>query len=236
MIIGEIIQRVQSLYSKGVQSDDSRLTTRHIYNKMLTVRAKLISQEAKKKQKVNQWNYQTLPCIELEKAPIHECPCLPPIGCKILKTKHPLPKPLSNLDNHLIQSVTSLDGEVLYSEVGWVEKKYKSSNKYTSAKPDYYIRNRYLYLTHKNGPKIITVTGLFEDPIEVSNYPSFCEEDCTTEDCKDCTSPIDKEFPIDNDMVDTLIEMSVNELLVLFSQGKEDISNNTRDSTIQLSK
>ena len=46
----ELIQRVQSLYSKGVQSDDSRLTSRHIYNKLTTVRAKLVTEEAKKNQ------------------------------------------------------------------------------------------------------------------------------------------------------------------------------------------
>ena len=49
MKIGEIIQRIQSLYSKGVESDDTRLMSRHIYNKLLTVRARLISQDAKKK-------------------------------------------------------------------------------------------------------------------------------------------------------------------------------------------
>ena len=75
MKIGEIVQRVQSLYSKGVHSDDSRLSARHIYNKLLTVRARLISQEAKKKQKISQWNYQTISCIELIKVPAHECPC-----------------------------------------------------------------------------------------------------------------------------------------------------------------
>ena len=232
MTIAEIIQRVQSLYSKGVQSDDSRLTSRHIYNKMLTVRAKLISQESKKNQKVNQWNYQTLPCVELEKAPIHECPCLPPVGCSILKTKVKLPKPLTNLNNHLIQSVSSLDGSIIYSEVTWNEKKYKSSNKYTSNKPDYFIRNEYLYITHRNGPKVISITGLFEDPLEVEDYPSFCPEN----DMLDCISPLDKDFPIDNDMVDTLIEMSANELVVLFSQNQEDLSNNSRDNNIEQSK
>ena len=48
MKIGEIAQRVQSLYSRGVESDDTRLMQRHIYNKLLTTRAKLISEQAKK--------------------------------------------------------------------------------------------------------------------------------------------------------------------------------------------
>ena len=99
MKIGEIVQRVQSLYSKGVHSDDSRLSARHIYNKLLTVRARLISQEAKKKQKISQWNYQTISCIELIKVPAHECPCLPPIGCDMLRSKYKLPKPLSGLSD-----------------------------------------------------------------------------------------------------------------------------------------
>ena len=42
MTVGDLIQRVQSLYSKGVESDDSRLTRRHIYNKLLSVRSTLI--------------------------------------------------------------------------------------------------------------------------------------------------------------------------------------------------
>lgn len=241
MKIAEIIQRIQSLYSKGVQSDDSRLTARHIYNKMLTVRAKLISQEAKKKQKISQWNYQTIPCVELVKASTHECPCLPPIGCSILKTKYPLPKPMVDLNQHLIQSVTSIDGSIVYSEVSWTEKKYKGSNKYTGNKPDYFIRNEYLYITHRKGPKIIAITGLFDDPLEAENYPSYCpDEDCNgktiKEDCGNCGSYLDKDFPIDNDLVDTLIEMSVNELVILFSKGMEDLTNNTQDNIPEQSK
>jgi len=232
MIIGEIIQRVQSLYSKGVQSDDSRLSSRHIYNKMLTVRSKLISQESKKKQKISQWNYQTLPCVELEVAPIHECPCLPPAGCEILKTKNPLPRPLTNLNVHLIQSVTSLDGSIVYSEIGWTEKKYKASAKYTADKPDYFIRNNYLYITHKNGPKVITITGLFDDPTEAEDYPSYCPDTSINT----CGSMLDKDFPMDNNAIDTLVTMCVNELVILFSKNIEDLTNNAQDDTPKQSK
>lgn len=234
MLVGEIIQRIQSLYSKGVQSDDSRLTPRHIYNKMLTVRSKLISEEIKKKQKTNQWNYQTLPCVELIKAHPDECPCVPPVGCEILRSKYQLPKPLTSFNTHMIQSVSSLNGDVIFSEITWNEKKYKNANKYTAKKPDYFIRNNYLYITHRLGLKVISVTGLFEDPIEVDKFPSMCKENC--KDCEDCTSMFDKEFPIDNDMIDTLIELSINELVVLFGQNIEDSTNNTRDNLPEQTK
>lgn len=233
MTIKEVIQRVQSLYNKGVQSDDNRLSDRHIYSKLVTVRSKLISQEAKKKQKINQWSYQTLNCVELIKAEVHECPCLPPIGCEILRSKYPIPKPLTNLNSHLIQSVTTVDGNVVFSEIGWTEKKYKKANKYTAEKPDYYIRNGYLYITHRMGLKLITITGLFDDPLAAINFPSYCP-DCV--DCDECQSPLDMEFPIDNDMIDTLIEMCKEELLGQFSQMIEDKTNNTSDNPIENSK
>ncbi|MGL6120767.1 MAG: hypothetical protein ACRC0V_09705, partial [Fusobacteriaceae bacterium] len=154
MVIGEIVARITNLYEKGVPSRSSRLSPRHVYNKMLTVRSKLIRQEANKKQKINQWNYQTIPCLELEKTTIHNCPCIPPIGCYISKSKYPLPKPINNLDNHLIQYVSSIDGSVVFSEISWLQKKYKSGNKYTSKKPDYFIKDGYLYITHSSKIKI----------------------------------------------------------------------------------
>lgn len=238
MTVGEIIQRIQSLYSKGVQSDDSRLTSRHIYNKIITVRAKLLSQKANKRQKLNQWNFQTLGCVELIESLPYECPCLPPYGCQILRTRYQLPKPLTNLNNHLIQSVTSLDGSIVYSEIGWIEKKYKSSNKYTAKKPDYYIKDNYLYITTSKAPKAINITGLFEDPLVAENYPSYCNSNCSQEEnCNEnCESPLDKEFPIDNAVVDTLIEISSKELIMIFNQSIEDLSNDSKDNSVEKSK
>lgn len=227
MKIGEVIQRVQSLYSKGVQSDDSRLSSRHIYNKMLTVRSRLIYQKANKKQKLNQWNFQTLPCVEMIPATVHECPCIPPVGCQILRTKYPLPKPVTSIFGHLMQSVTSLDGSVIYSETSWNEYKYKNSKKYAKNKPDFFIRNEHLYITYKTGPRIISITGLFEDPLIAANYPSYCDEDC--EDCQNCQSYEEQEFPIDNELLDVLIEFCVQELVILFSQSFQDTTNNTKD-------
>jgi len=232
MKTNELISRVQSLYSKGLKSDDTRLESRLIFNKLLSSRSKLVSQRARKRQFISKFNYQTLPCVELIKAPIAECPCLPPIGCDIYRTKYPIPSILTDLNYHLIDSVTTLNGNIVFSEITWNEKKYKSSNKYTANKPDYFIRNGYIYVTQKKGAKVITITGLFENPWEAEKFPSICD-DC--EDCG-CQSPLDMEFPIDNDMVDTLVELATKELVVMFSQSIEDVSNNTRDTQNEQSK
>lgn len=232
MKIEEIIQRIQSLYSKGVHSDDSRLSARHIYNKLLTVRSRLISQEAKKKQKISQWNYQPISCVELIKVPSHECPCLPPVGCEILRSKYKLPKPLSGLSSTLIQSVTTVDRLTKISEVSINAMKSLAGNKYASKALNYFIEDGYLYISTPTKLQFIRVIGLFEDPIEASKFETYCG-------CEDCDSCIDyqkEEFPIDNDLVDPLIELTIQELIILFSQSVADNSNNSSDDNANIRK
>lgn len=235
MTVREVIQRIKNLYSKGTPSDDSRLTDRHVYSKLVTVRSRLITQELNRRKKVSNWNYQVLPCVELIEVPRHECPCLPEIGCRILRSKYKLPKPLVGHNNHIITSVASVDGSIVYSETSFEAKKYKGGNRYTSSKPDYYIRGGYLYITHRLGPRIISITGLFEDPAEAEKYPMYCSEGDSHDD-KGCVSPLDGEFPIEADMLDALIEMSLNELVLTFSQMPEDRSNNSSDNPVEQSK
>jgi len=226
MTIREATQRLLSSYRKGVQTDDSRLTQRHAYNILASLRGKLLTQEAKQRQKVNNWNYQVLPCVELIEAPSHECPCLPPIGCTLLKSKFKFPKPLTNLEKHLIKSVTSIEGSIIYNETTWAEKKYQSGNKYTAKISDYWFRNEYLYTSHYTGPKVVTVEFLAQDPVEAFGYPSFCGVAAD-----DCITPLDYEFPFDNDSMDVLIELAIKELSLLFLQQSQDLRNDSKDET-----
>jgi len=53
MKVEEAIQRVQSMYSRGLQSKDSRLSSRHIYSALCSGRATLIQQQIDKGQKLS---------------------------------------------------------------------------------------------------------------------------------------------------------------------------------------
>lgn len=224
----ELIYRVQELYSRGVPSDDSLLSNRLVYNKLLTARIRLIVEDATKQGKfITDWVTQTIPCVELVLAPIHECPCVPPLGCYILRTKEKLPKPVDLGLFSAITSVTSLDGQVVYSEIPWASKKYKSKNRFTAALPDYFIRNGYLYITWSRGPKVISITGIFEDPMKVEDYPSFCGN----EGKDPCWSPLDMEFPIEDKYLEDLIRECAQEFIMLFKQGSTDEKNNAKDDT-----
>lgn len=228
MIIKEAIQRVQSMYSRGVQSDDSRLTPRHIYSALKSARSTLLRQRTNKNQKISQWSYQVLPCVELKKAAPYECSCVPSNGCMVLRSVNKIPAPIISLDDHLIQSVTSLDGSIRFDETTFENNKYSSGNKYTSNKPDYYVRNGYLYITSLKHLKGITLTGLFDDFIEAYQFPSMCASDCPECACKDAT---EYDIPIDGDLIDPLLKIADDELIIIVKQMNEDNTNNTSDDT-----
>lgn len=240
MKIIEVIQRVQSLYSKGVQSDDSRLRPRHIYNKLLTTRAKLIEQKANKKQNISRWTYTVLPCVEVIEAPQTECPCLPDLGCKFYRSKYQIPAPIYSVFKPLIKPIMTLDGEDRFSYATWESAKYRKSNRYTSKTPSFYFRDNYLYFNLKIDPKVIIVTLIAEDPIEAETYKGYCDEikdlcgnDISTDDC---TPVYDFDFKLENSLIDTCVAMTAEELVNVFSQMREDKTNNNADSSIQEGK
>jgi len=211
-----MIQRVQSIYSHGVQSDDSHLSDRHIYNALSTARLKVLSLDTHKRKTLNPLSYQILECVELEKAPTHECPCLPPIGCDILKTKHKVPRIISN------RTVTSIDGSVVYMEVSWTEKIYKNANKYTAKKPDYYAKNEYLYITNQRGISAVNISGVFEDALSVEMFPSLCKD-------VGCFDPYQVEFPLSGEAIESVLEIAYRDLLLLFNQTTSDTANNGKE-------
>jgi len=225
MITNILIQRVQSLYSKGVQSDDSRLTPRHIYNKLLTVKNRLTYEKLNKKQMLSRWSYQTIQCVILVKVPAYDCPCIPAFGCSVWRTKSRLPRPIVSINEHMIKSVTSIDGAVQFSETTWEAQKYKSGNKYTAYKPDYYLYDGYMYFTGKNLPTTVSITGLFEDPLSIYDMEAYCDGTAV----EDCLSPLDRDFPIDAEDVEPLIQLTIQELIGIFSQRPQDILNNALD-------
>ena len=205
----KVIERIQSLYSKGVASDGTPLSSRHIYNKLMTVRQRLIAQQIKKRQKVSDWNYTVLPCVELIRVPNHECSCLADLGCDVYRTKYPLPKILTDLNRHMIDYVMSIENGMRFDATDRTSVLYLKGNKYTSTKVKYLLENSHLYFPLPESPGVVKIKLLAEDPVEASKYPSLCP----CENCEDCKEYADVEFPIDGDMLELVITMSAGELL-----------------------
>lgn len=226
----ELIQRVQSLYSKGVHSDDTRLSARHIYSALISARSLLLKQKADKNQIVNQWAYQEISCAELIEASLYDCPCVPSTGCKFLRTVKPLPTPISGMDEHFIQSVSSLDGQIIFSETTFNTLKYEKGSKYTSNLGSYFIKNGYLFIYTNKGIKAVTIVGLFDDPYEVYSFPSVCTEQSEN---NLCTTPMEMPFPIDRSLATALVEIAAKELLDIMKRSIEDKHNDSSENLNQ---
>lgn len=228
MQLGELIQRIQSLYSKGVQSDSSRLTPRHIYNKFLTVRSKLLSDKAKKKQRISEWNYQVLPCVEMIDTDVLECPCISIKGCTVKRSKNPIPKIMTDYNNNLIDYVMTADNGDRFDMSNRIEMLYSKYNRYTGNKRRYVFENGHIYIYGEMLPSIIKMRALFEDPLAAKSYEGFCGNQ--NNDAGKCLDFFQTEFPIDGELVDVMIQFTVDELISMFSQNPEDITNDNMDT------
>lgn len=207
--IGEIIERVQNFYIKGGITDTTDLSNRLVYSKLLTVRERMMSQELKKKQKISNWSYQTLPCVKLINIPAHACPCITPIGCEVLRSEHKLPNVITGLVGEAIKSVTSIERSIKIDRVEINSIGSQKGNKYTALKTNFFIHDDYLYLTTNTGIKVVTVLGLFADPVEASRFKTYCD-DC--EDCQDCIDYMEEVFPIEGNLIDGLVELTIAEV------------------------
>lgn len=230
MVIEEVLQRIESLYSKGVPSKDSRLTRRQIYNGLLTARSTVLSSQSNRKNTISQFSYQILPCVEMIDANIHECPCTPDIVEKIKRTRYMIPKLISDNTGMLIQSVTNLDGTVSFDETDFDTMKFETGNKFTAKKKKYFIRNGYLYTTNTNLMEFgsITISGLFENPVEAYTYPTTCFE-VTAPACLPCLDYNKLEFPVDQKLLESILSFIKKEFVILFPQMKEDKAANAND-------
>lgn len=223
--VGEVIQRVQSPYSKGVQSKDTRLTSRHIYSCLCSARSTLLQQKANKNQPISHWNYQTIPCVGLIKAPLHECVSAPK-GQLMLRSEFKLPKIVSGLRGELTANVSTLDGSVSFDKKQYNSFTYHKGKKFTSTKPFYFFRNEYLYLGSSKDLKAIFFPAIFHDPVEAYFFESACADECPECKCKDV---YDLEFPIDGDLIRPLIQIANEEAIILFKQMTQDSLNNAAD-------
>ena len=62
---------------KGPIASSNGWSIRLIYFYLLRFRSKLIREKSTARLPLSHWNYQTIDCIPLVKAPMAECPCLP---------------------------------------------------------------------------------------------------------------------------------------------------------------
>lgn len=225
MTIREIIQRIQSLYSKGVQSDDSRLTNRHIFNKLQSTNNLFLSRKLDKREIISNSAYTDLDCLNIVEDNIINCPCIQDLSCKIYRTECKIPEILTSKQGLLIKSVMSLDGNIKINYTTFEDLKYLSGNKYTAKKMWYFIKDNYFYFVNTKKMKAIRISAIFKNMLEALTY--------SCGNMENCIDFLDLPFATDDSLIEDIIGFSANELINTFSQVLEDVTNDSKDSHIQ---
>lgn len=196
MKIREVVFRFLTDYASNIPSG-AVIRPRKIYSALKDARARVLADALPN---VSEHNYYTLPCVPLVETTAHECGCIPVDGCKYYKTACTLPQTITK-DRSLISDITTLDGNIRFSQIAWDQVKYTQYDKYTSKDPKYFIRNDQVFLI--NVPKrleVISIRGLFDDTI----FSDTCFE-CS----QDCKSALDHEFPIDRKYIPRIFQITL---------------------------
>ena len=153
-------------------------------------------------------------------------PCIVSSNCKVRRSKHSLPKPLVGINKHAIEYVRTLDGLTQFYETDRFEMSHMKGNKYTANGNRYLIDDdNYLYIFGNFLPLALKVRMIAENPLDVFYYKG-----CEQQGANECLSPFDMDFPLDADIVKTIIDITIQELVTQFNQEKEDIKNDSTDS------
>lgn len=215
------------LDSLKLTSDDSFITEEHVLFFISKIRALILKQRYSDiKREIPTSNYQTI-CLDLIQVPaIAGEPCE---GGTYLKSKQKIPSTMS-IGTNTVYPVDFYQGTHI-TYVSRERMRYVGENKwlkniiYVSKGPDDYLyfkssNPQFLYLEK------VRMTGIFEDPEKVS------ELECDSDGTKPC-DVLDREFPLEEGLTSTVIELVVKYLSGAVYRPK-DQENNANDDLSDL--
>lgn len=203
-----------------ISSDDSYITTDHVLFLVSKIRALILKQRYSDiKKEIPQSNYQTI-CLDLIQVPAISGELCE--GGTYLRSKEKVPS-IMTIGNTVIYPIDFYQGSYI-TYVSRERMRYVGNNKwlkniiYASKGPDNYLyfkssNPQFLYLEK------VKMTGVFEDPERASEL--------SCEDNKACDI-LDREFPLEEGLTTTVIELTVKYLSGAIYRGK-DGENNAKD-------
>jgi hypothetical protein len=214
-----------SIADLGPLSDESSFTNRELYFLLLRYRAAILAQKIRDRGfTLSKHNYQTI-LVPVDRVTGSES--VFEEDKEYSKTRYPIPKPIGEYI-----SVTSPGNHTNYQYIQWdaIQDLRNSRFKSERDKPRYTIKvdrdGAYLYLYNDKHSETVAVTGIFENPLEIQNFP-----DCDTGKINPCFSPLDEEFIIDPELLPVIYDMLLMSKFK-FKPPTKDNLNNDNDDTI----
>lgn len=227
--INEIIYDVRE--SLKAFSDDSELDDRYIIYLYNIKRSKYLRQDLNNYQKTTDLSIQQTFCLGLEEVSVAECGV--DVNCeKILRSKQPVPKAI---ELHSKPAITRIKPThrlaVPFSFIDRNRAPHLLNAPFGNSIYAFLDSDNYVYVISKSEDHklidCITVTGTFENPLELSDYKECCN--CPDEVSK-CFDEDETEYPLQPHYIDLIRTEIVNELARKI-QLPEDKDNNANDET-----
>ena len=206
-------------------TDDNELSDRliiHLYN---IKRAKYLRQDLNNFQKTTDLSITQTLCLSLEVVTANQCGL--DIECAtILRTKRKIPQPLELHTKVAITNVRSTNR--ISVPFNFVSKEKAIYSKYAPFNKGVYAfldNDGYIYIVSKmdtvNLLECLTVTGIFEDPLELINYTNCC--DC--EEAVPCFDINTTNYPLQPHYVDLIKSEIVKERAELLKLPEDKVNN-----------
>ena len=208
-----MIYSVKNILRGGQITDDDSITDRQVAFLIDATRATLLRQQYNKGQNLSDNNIQTVTCMGVEQVDTSLMPGFPS-QCTVYKTINPLPKPIESKGKDLIIGISApIIGGLTYEYIPYARLPYATFTRFK--RPMVTIFNRYLYLIDAPYTLNIAVSGVFENPNELSEY-----NDCEGQPCFDW----DTDYPMSSHLVEAAVKM-VTDLLTFSVRTLADRTN-----------
>jgi len=228
LILENIIYDVRE--SLKAYTDDSEISNEYIIYLYGIKRSKYLRQELNNYQRTTDISVTQTLCLGLERVSVNECGL--DLDCDtIVRTKRPIPQPLELHIKSAITSVKPTDRKgIAFNFVTKQKAVYSEHSPFNRGIFAFLDNDRYIYLISKedtlNLLECITVTGVFENPLDLANYTNCCS--CTNESIP-CFDEMTSNYPLQPHYIDLIKNEIVNELIKKLNIPEDTKNNSVND-------
>lgn len=190
MLIGELINRVNSVINRGVNTDNDIISNQLIYNKLKAYRTILVRQMLNQNQILSPNYYQT---INVDLKPVIYN------GMRILVCGKPIPKLCVSNYGVAVQYINN-NGIKLDIINPNRARYFNRGSKYVSNKPSCFFDSDKVYVVNNILMKDINVSAIFEDVLNAFGYSYWID------------NYMQYDFCIGDSIVDSLIKLCISDI------------------------
>lgn len=209
-------------------SDDSEIDDRYIIYLYNIKRSKYLRQELNNFNRTFPLSVQQKICMEMEEVSIDECN--QDLECeKILKSVKPLPKTLElHTKSSLVNIKPTNKVSVPFSYINKERLSMIDGAPYSKSIYSFLDSDNHLYIYSKGEEykfiECLSVSGIFEDPLELSKFKDCCK----CKEAESCYDEMTSDYPLQPHLID-LIRNEIVQQLVAKLQIPEDKTNDSND-------